>query len=220
MLGSARRRSSHPAPADGRVGWFEGVREGRLCGWAFVPGDTSRILEVTLTSSAGAMLTVRADRFRADLQAAGGGDGWHGFSAPTTALPGAESAASCTWSDLGLALPGSPWSAPRRPGRRYRAGSVTLLVDTPAAGDPRLTGYVRDRAHPLRRLTLAAVGPAGELATTIASLYRDDQGRPAGDGFHGFMLPLPTPPRLIEGFISIVDADHDRVLARLGSHSL
>jgi hypothetical protein len=205
---------------DGRFGWFEGIRDDRICGWTYAPGAPERALEVTLATTSGARLTILADRFRADLQAAALGDGWHGFSAPLAALPGAEGGADCSWSDTGRALPGSPWSAPARAARSFRAGRVTLTFDPPFPGDPRLAGHARDRLEPLRRLRLQARCAGGFVSTTTASLHRGRRRGEAGDGFHGFVLALPAPLRMMVGGVEIFDAARGVRIARLGARSL
>ncbi|HEY2179483.1 MAG TPA: hypothetical protein VGH15_12960 [Caulobacteraceae bacterium] len=207
-------------PIDGRLGWFEGVRDDRICGWTYDPARPGRPLEVTLATASGARRSILADRFRADLQAAGACDGWHGFSIPLAVLPDAEGGVECLWSDSGRALSGSPWSAPRGSGRAFRAGSVMLSLDPPNPGDPRLTGYVHDRHEPLRRLRLRARRGDDFVSSTTASLHRGRRRGEAGDGFHGFILALPAPLRMLEGGVEIVDADSGRRLAWLGARSL
>jgi hypothetical protein len=212
------RRPPAAAPADGRLGWFEGVRDDRLCGWTFLPAEPWRSFEVTLEASGGLTRTVRADRFRADLQAAGAGDGYFGFSIPAAWLPGAALGASCLWTDLGVALPGSPWDPSRT--RRFRAGALLAAFDRPPAGDPRLSGWVRDRRAPLRRVRLAARVAGEEVSGAVACLYRRGSSRGRGDDFHGFVLALPAPLRLLAGGLDMVDADDGSLLARLGPRSL
>jgi hypothetical protein len=217
MFGGAKAAPS--GPIDGRLGWFEGVREDRICGWTYEPTRPEEVLEVTLSARGGAALTLRADRLRAELPTAAESGGYHGFSAPLAMLPGAEEGATCVWSDGGLALPGSPWSPAERDGRRFRAGSMVLKFDSPPAGDPRLTGYVFDSREPFRRVRLCARALAGDVGEAVASLYRDDRGLP-GDGFHGFVLRLPAPLRALGGRLEVIDVVQDRTLARLGPKTL
>jgi hypothetical protein len=214
-----RHKASIPVPADGRQGWFEGVREGQLCGWTYVPDDPYRVLQVTLSSASGAR-TVLADGYRADLGALGLTEHCHGFSLPIEALPGAEFSAECTWTDLGLSLPGSPWAPRVGLKMRLRKGPMRLSLDSPAAGDPRLTGSAYDARDPLRRITIGAKWAETGSSTTVASLYRLPEWGVADDGFHGFLLALPAPLRMMPRGIAIFDADVRRILARLGPASL
>jgi hypothetical protein len=96
---------------------------------------------------------------------------------------------------------------------------VLLRFDPPLAGDPRLTGYAIDRRQPLRRVSLRAYDQGQQVAETVASLYRPDEDLP-GDGFHGFVLGLPAPLRMLAGRLAIIDGDGGRTLARLGPKSL
>jgi hypothetical protein len=206
-------------PSDGRTGWFEGLREGRFCGWTWTPSDPGRTHEVVL-STASAAVTVRADRFRADLQTAGLSEGCYGFSAPVSDLPGYGQGVRCTWADLDLPLPGGPWTRPISPGSTFQRGQVRLYVDPQPAGDRRLSGYSFDANDPLRRVRLAAECGGVLVSTTVASLFRKDEGEETGDGFHGFVLLLPRPLRLIGGGVGVIDLDRDLRLARLGARSV
>ena len=219
IFGGSKAVQAVVRPSDGRLGWFEGVREERLCGWTYDPKRPEEALEVTISVANGGALTVRADRLRADLQAAGENSGYHGFSVPLASLPGADHGATCAWAEDGLALPGSPCTPPNRKGRRFGSRSVVLKFDPPLAGDPRLTGYAFDRRHPLRRIRLRAQDRGHDVAETIASLYRPEKDL-AGDVFHGFVLGLPAPLRMLAGGLAIIDGDGGATLARLGPKSL
>jgi hypothetical protein len=183
-----------------------------------MPGDPGKALDVTLATSDNAV-TVRADRFRADLQRAGLAEGCYGFSVAAADLPGYRVGVNCVWADLGLALPGSPWSAPVNPGKTFTHGKVRLRVDTPLSGDRRLTGYVFDAAEPLHRVKLGAICEGALRDAVVASLYRSLDGDEAGDGFHGFNLSLPAPLRMLAAGVQLVDVRRDEVLAQLGPRS-
>jgi hypothetical protein len=219
MFGVAKAAQAATDRSAGRLGWFEGVREDRICGWTYDRDRPHAALDVTIAVADGGRLTVPADRLRADLQSVDASGGYHGFSAPIALLPGAERGATCVWSDSGFALPGSPWAPPRRGGRRFGSGSVVLELDPPVAGDPRLTGYAWDRRQPLRRVSLRARSHGEDVARTLATLYRPEARSP-GDRFHGFALGLPAPLRMLADGLEIIDDDLGRSLARLGPKSL
>jgi hypothetical protein len=183
-----------------------------------LPSDPGRTLDVVLAVSDRAV-TVRADRFRADLQRAGLAEGCYGFSVAVADLPGYRAGVSCAWADLGLALPGSPWSSPASPGADFRRGTIRLRVDAPLLGDRRLTGFVFDASDPLLRIRLGAACGGGVSDEVVASLYRSLDADDAGDGFHGFSLSLPAPLRLLEAGVRLVDIGRDQVLAQLGPRS-
>jgi len=180
-----------------------------------MPGDPGRVLAVTLTTPQSAV-TVRADRYRGDLQKAGLADGCYGFAVAVDDLPGYRLGVKCTWNDLDLPLPGSPWRPPENPGATFVCGAVRLRVDAPTPGDLRLTGYVFDVSEPLHRIRIGLVRD-GQLAdSAVASLYRklDDDG--AGDAFHGFVLSLSAPLCEISAGVSLIDVASRQVLAQLG----
>lgn len=60
-------------------GNFDGVENGRLCGWCSHQSDDARI-EVELLADGQFVAATLADLFRADLHAHGIGDGCHGFA--------------------------------------------------------------------------------------------------------------------------------------------
>ncbi len=208
------------APEDGRLGWFEGLREDRLCGWTYLPSDPHRALEVTLSAPSGAASTIRADHYRADLKALGLAECCHGFSLPLGALPGAELCVDCAWTDLGFALPGSPWSMPRTKPKRMRRGSLRLTIDAPPPGDARLSGYIYDSRTPLRRVAIGARWDERGSSMTIATLHRTPEWGDADDGFHGFILPLPAPLRMLARGVALFDVDRCQILSRLEPRGL
>jgi hypothetical protein len=204
------------ATAARRVGWFEGLRGDRLCGWAYAPDQPHRALEVTLIAAGGARLIVRADRLRADLAAVGLEDCYHGFSASAGRL-GTAGVVACVWSDDGTELPGSPFNPRTGAGVIFQAGGVFIRFDAALPGDPRLVGEAFERRSPQRRIRLGARPARGRQSETVATLYRPGG---AGDGFHGFSLILPAPLRILRDGVNVIDLEHDQVLARLRPRSL
>jgi len=184
-----------------------------------MPSDPARTLVVTLATREGGSVTLRADRFRADLQGAGLSEGCYGFAVAASDLPGYRLGVSCVWSDLGLPLPGSPWSSPASPGATFTRGQVRLHVDTPLPGDHRLAGYVFDGSEPHYRVRIGAVCDGNLKDTSVASLYRNLDAHEAGDGFHGFILSLPAPLRMLGSGVDLVDVGRDQILAHLGPRS-
>ncbi|HYD66546.1 hypothetical protein [Azospirillum sp.] len=77
-----RRQSledSGSGPQPGACGFIDAIESGRVYGWAWNPGDPSRILEVDLYRGDRLIGTETANRFRGDLLDLGIGDGRHAF---------------------------------------------------------------------------------------------------------------------------------------------
>ncbi|HEY0832498.1 MAG TPA: sulfotransferase [Azospirillum sp.] len=66
----------------GLAGWFDGMADGLIHGWVADPDRPARRFSVTLTVDGRPLATVTADRFRADIAAAGVGDGAYCFQVP------------------------------------------------------------------------------------------------------------------------------------------
>ena len=65
-----------PGPLLGRL---DGIEAGRIAGWAFQPERPERPVWLEVLEGDGVIARVEARRYRADLEAAGIGDGRHGF---------------------------------------------------------------------------------------------------------------------------------------------
>ena len=135
-----------------------------------------------------------ADRYRADVQAAGRGDGAYGFSLPLSAFP-ARAEVACRWSD-GTPLPGSPWREGLvTVGRTRTVGWLTLHEDV--AGQGLASGWAVDRRDPFRRLSLEATVNGRVVASGRACLYRASALGEGGDGFHGYAFPVPPGQKVL-----------------------
>ena len=94
-----------------RAGHVDGVQGGELVGWAHYPRHPAIRARILVTSDLGHRLELTADQYRADVQAAGHGDGHAGFRLPLGRAPGATQL-SLQWADTGMHLMGSPLSLP------------------------------------------------------------------------------------------------------------
>jgi hypothetical protein len=203
------RPSNGDAPV---VGNLDGMHGNRLCGWAMDRREPRRRLVVTLEGCPGGPVAVAADRYRADLQRAGVGDGYNGFAVPL-ARP---------WPRLRL-FAGSPPIELRGcgtdppspdPQRLHRSGSFALYLDN---ADPRsgISGWARDRDRPRERQTLRLCDGTGRiLAEQRATHHRFDLEGADCDGFHGFAF-LPIPESLAGPF-RIEDAARRHMIALPG----
>lgn len=180
-----------PASRTGIVGCVDGLHRGQVRGWAMDADKPGSRLMVRMVDASGAVIAHGlADRYRADVQKAGYGDGYYGFALP---VAGAEAVRSARFvcGSTGTELP-KPSPGHRRAAKTIQKGSYTLYLDGAAAG-PVLTGWAVDRHCPKERRLLCLRADRKLLGEQRATLYRPDAIDAGSDGFHGFCLPLPRP---------------------------
>jgi hypothetical protein len=172
------------------IGSYDGVRLGRVHGWAFDPAHPTERIVVEAVSLSGARVPAVADRYRADVHKSGWGDGYSGFAIPVDRLGDAEGLRifCCHPS---AELPG-PATGPKagRPLRAQRQ-SYMLHLDDRRPGAP-LTGWAVDWDCPDRRRLLQFQGEAGNVVRQRATLFRADMRSSRSDGYLGFSLPAPS----------------------------
>jgi hypothetical protein len=85
--------------------------DGNLRGWVWQPDNPAELVEVALFIDHAFYTVVRADTPRAELRAAGVGDGAHGFTVPVPErfLTDAEHVAHAVTAREGIALRNGPW---------------------------------------------------------------------------------------------------------------
>ena len=171
------------------VGGIDGVHRGYTRGWAFDKADPTSRLSIRMVDAAGRVIAeALADRYRADVQKAGYGDGHYGFAVPVSD-PALVATARFLCGRTGAELPRPRPNTGKPAGRTFNRGGYVLRVDQHPAG-PALTGWAIDRHHPEERRLLRLRAGRRTLAEQRASLYRGDCTEANGDGFHGFSLPL------------------------------
>jgi hypothetical protein len=196
-----------------RVGYVEGCRHGCLIGWAVNPDALERRAQVLVESNSGQKLLIFADHYRADVQAAGRGDGYAGFSAPLWCLQGATQV-SCRWADTGEHLFGSPLELAndgRRPGEGVVGQEANpgwiIVIDSVDQEGRTAGGYYMDLADPCRRPLLTLEAGGRPVGTARACLFHPEA---PGDRMHGFRFLLDAP--LPVGPCAIRDGDNGLVL--------
>lgn len=205
-----------PRPVEARTGWLEGVHDGWLRGWAHDPARPGAPARIALSASGLAHdLVVIADHYRADVQAAGHGQGICGFALP---LPGLlPERIEARWADTDEPLPGSPWQARAQPlpleGWR---GTRMAVLEPPLPGSATLTGYALDTAAPAVRLPVTLVAGAARFGPVLACRHAAAAARMAGgDSFHGFHVAW-DPAACADGAEpELRDARDDAVLLRV-----
>jgi hypothetical protein len=167
--------------------------DGTVHGWCADIDMSSGLRRVSiLVDGLKVVEDVVCDMFRQDLQAAGIGDGRHGFHAELPAsirVPGAEAEICLLDEASGLRI-GRPvkaqWAA-----SPPRAAVLEAHIDqiTP---EGMVAGWCWDRTDPDRRLVLNVLVDGTQVATSIAGIYREDLHQAGkGTGHCGFSFFLP-----------------------------
>lgn len=178
-----------PGPRARVVGSVDGLYRGQARGWAMDLDQPTFRLTVRMVDASGRVIADGlADRYRADVQKAGYGDGHHGFALPAADAHLVEGARFLC-GERSTELPRPNTKAGRRP-RTFRRERYVLCLDQSATG-PVLTGWAVDRHHPEERRLVRLRADGQALAIQRATLYRPDSIDGGSDGFHGFSLPLP-----------------------------
>ncbi len=170
------------------IGCVDGPSRGRLHGWAFDRRNPLQRLTVVMQHPDGRRLVTLADRYRADVQKAGIGDGHYGFSLPS---PGMAGPVYVMQPRSAIALPLNPSRPPtgRRP-QTHHAGSYRLHVDLLSPGQ--ISGWAVDRARPELRRNLQLYCNGRFAGHRRATLYRPEIVDTQCDGYHGFWFALPA----------------------------
>lgn len=75
------------AAANDVVGWTDGYREGRVCGWAWRPGLPEEKVSIEVLLDGKVVAEAAACLERGDLRSSGIGQGWHAFAVPLVIDP-------------------------------------------------------------------------------------------------------------------------------------
>ncbi len=179
------------AQASSILGFVDGVVRGRLHGWALDRGNPARRLSVAVTVSTRRPVLVVADRYRADLQQSGHGDGHYGFSAPVGQVPIEAMTVHVISARPSVSLPCAtePSRLPKAHGVEF--GSLRLQIDD-VAQRGHVSGWAWNRERPTHRCVLQLILGGSVRQTRRATLYRKELVAEAGDGYHGFHFPLPA----------------------------
>jgi len=172
------------------LGFIDGIQRGRLHGWALDRANPGRRLLVAVRVS-GRQRTVLADRYRADLQQSGHGDGHYGFSVPVAHDPMDEISAHVTSEWPFVSLTSAHTARPVTHAHAAEAGSYELHIDN-VVRPPFLSGWACNRALPNHRCVLQLFLDGSIRQTRRATLYRQELVAGGCDGYHGFHFPLPA----------------------------
>lgn len=169
-----------------------------ISGWVWDAVQPDAPVTVNVYIDGNLYTQVTASAYRADLQAAGKGNGGHGFSVPTPASTqdGRPHTVAVRTADGSFSLKNSP--------RSYTCGAFYEGA-LEAADCASITGWVWDANQPNTPLNVDIFIDGGLAATAAASTFRADlQAGGKGNGSHGFSFP--TPPSLKDGAAHSVTA--------------
>jgi glycosyltransferase involved in cell wall biosynthesis len=206
LEGRARRMGADgriaPAPLQGKL---DLVRHDRLEGWARDSATPDRPVALVVLVNGAEIARIVADRYRADLHAAGLGEGNHAFE---LVLPGGLAADMpqeieiCRATDW-APLPGSPAVLAPLGGERqlpareiWRALALpgTLSGNLDSVSRSRIAGWAQDGADGERPVGLVVKVNGRTLARILANRERADLATAGiGNGRHAFELVLPKP---------------------------
>lgn len=179
------------AQASSILGFVDGVLRGRLHGWALDRGSPGRRLSVAVTVSTRGPTLVVADRYRADLQQSGYGDGHYGFSAPVGHAPLEAIAVHVISERPFVSLPCVTETRRLPKAHGAELGSLRLQIDD-VTQRGHVSGWVWNRERPTHRSVLQLILGGSVRQTRRATLYRKELVAEGGDGYHGFHFPLPA----------------------------
>jgi hypothetical protein len=173
------------------VGSIDGIHRGQIRGWAIdLTEPSSRLIIQVVDESDKVIAELLADRYRADVQKAGYGDGHHGFAMPAVGPRDMEKKRFLCGKPLTELS--QPNFVPVSSGARLFERADYILCHDRISASPHFTGWALDRNHPEQRRNLRLRTGHQTLAERRATLFRSDSLERGGDGFHGFSLPLPS----------------------------
>jgi len=171
------------------VGFVDGVIHGHLCGWVYHPATPRHRLTVAVRDRSGRRRVALADRYRADVQRCGHGDGHYGFSLLTGGLDD-TSAVEVTAHGATTQLPIAYGDDLTIPPHIFTSGPYTLCADRGATAHF-VSGWAVDVRFPLRRRTLRLLSGDHVVGQQRATLYRREVANAVCDGYYGFLFPCP-----------------------------
>lgn len=191
---SPQAEDAPPAPPPRIAGWVDGVRDGRIVGWACSREAPAERLDILIETGPNGFTRVRADSYRSDVLSAGvSPDGYCGFSLPLARVKW-DGPIRVLAEQFEEELPGGPvdWARAAARPEPHREQGLEFALD--GAGG-RLSGWVLCGADPAsRRMLQVEIGDT-EALRARAALYRAEAESVCGDGFHGFALPSPPAGR-------------------------
>jgi glycosyltransferase involved in cell wall biosynthesis len=193
----ANEASARPIGAVTWRGNVDVVERDRIEGWALDEADPDGALRLGIYDNGALIAEVVADGYRADLRAAGAGNGCHAFSLIVAGglAPDQRHVIEVRRADDGRALPGSPFVL-----AAGSALSVTLSAVAPTwrgqlqlVTRDRVEGWAWDERSRNAPLALALIDNGVVIGRALANRYRQDLAdADIGSGRHAFSFAIPA----------------------------
>jgi hypothetical protein len=167
------------------AGHYDSTSCSSISGWAWDPNNPNTPINVDILNAGNLVATIPAGNFRADLLAAGKGNGYHGFTFPTPSAldDGQPHTISVRISQTADLLPGSP--------QTLKCGTAVGVNDTTNCSV--IGGWAWNPSSPATALNIDILNGAALLATVPANLFRQDLLNDGiGTGNYGFVYPTPA----------------------------
>ncbi len=185
-------------------GLVEGSDNGSIQGWVFDPSSPRSRLSVQITSVEGRSVTLIADRYRADLQAAGIGDGYYGFAVNAARFLNCNRLIARVVS-RDFDLPRASLIVRSDDECVRDVGRYKYCIDPHHFPGSRLKGWVVNTTDPLERCRIALV-VAGQMRSETIACRRDVNVPLPFDKYHGFVVNRAVDTK--RGFsVSVLQAD-------------
>ncbi len=168
-------------------GNIEVANPARLAGWAQDKSRSDAAVDLLITNNGVEAGSILADRYRADLEKAGIGNGHHAFDFKFP--PGAISTKSHIIRILekssGAELPGSPVTL--KASQSFEFATKALVGAINSVSPDRIAGWARDELRPEVAVTLLISANEEPIGRVVANVYREDlKAAGLGDGCHAF----------------------------------
>ena len=173
------------------LGFVDGVQRGRLHGWALDRDNLGCRLLVVVTVAKHHPIVVIADRYRADIQQSGYGDGHYGFSVPIAPDPREVISVHVPSGQSFVPLLHVKKARGFADTRTAEVGSQRLQVDD-VKRQGHVSGWAWNRERPTYRSVLQLLLDNSVRQTRRATLYREELVAEGCDGYHGFHFALPA----------------------------
>jgi glycosyltransferase involved in cell wall biosynthesis len=178
-------------------GQLDLVDRDRIAGWARDDAQPERPVRVRILDNGTLIGQVLANKYRADLQAAGIGEGWHAFSlrVPGGLAPERRHLIEVQYVDDGVPLPGSPYvleAAVSAASVMRNALPASWRGNLEIVTRDRIEGWAFQEDSPQSPVPLVFLTNGEVIARALANRHRDDLERAGiGDGRHGFSISIP-----------------------------
>ena len=180
------------------LGYLDRACGDRIDGWAYDTEQPGMPVRLRILDDGVVIGHAVADRFRADLEQAGIGDGRHGYQliVPGGLSPLTRHVVRVERVDDGKELQGSPMVIEAAPAA---AAIATTGVTEPAlhgmldvATRGQIKGWARSEAHPDQPVALQILDNGVPIARVLANRHRADlRAAGFGDGRHAFEFTIP-----------------------------